>query len=483
MIHAMYSYLSRIFRREKVIEQPFACLFARFLGQRYGATTILNFCEGAVLCENRRLSDTISEILTAIKRGQISYAKGILSGSLPKIVCRNRWKTTSGYKQDMTVLVCQNLEELTGSEREHVLKELRSEMEIVPVCLVTWRTGILSESYTPISNPEDFKRMLIEKGLIVGFSGYTYDTLKHLKKDVLLSVLFNNKQNYESDAGNLEKFRVVAIIAAYNEEDIIEASIRKLVNQGILVYVIDNWSTDSTYDILKSMFEKKLIMGYERYPVNGPLDSLDLKGLLVRKEELSCDIQADWFIHHDVDEVRVSPWKSKSLKEAIYIADKMGFNAIDHTQITFVPIDNGFKADLDFEKYFMHYRPKTSQMSKLNAWKKTNVRPNLAKLGGHEVTFEGRRVFPYNFLIKHYPVRSQGHGERKIFSERQPRSIQEKTKLNWHRHYFKYAEGDSFLSKEQDLLLFDPDMFEEHYLVERLSGTAMTLWLDGELKS
>jgi glycosyltransferase involved in cell wall biosynthesis len=317
--------------------------------------------------------------------------------------------------------------------------------------------------------------MLTENGLSVGFSGYAYDTPENLRKDVLVSVLFNNRQDGEIDAEDLEKFRVVAIIAAFNEEDIIEASIRKLLNQGILVYVIDNWSTDSTNDILKGLFESGLILGYERYPVNGPLDYFDLKGLLVRKEELSGDIPADWFIHHDVDEVRASPWRSKSLKEAIYIADKMGFNAVDHTQITFVPIDDGFRADLDFEKYFLHYRSKIGRMSKLNTWKKTNVRPNLAESGGHEVTFDGRRVFPFNFLIKHYPVRSQGHGKQKIFSERQPRSIQEKRKLNWHVHYYKFAEGHSFIAKEQDLLVFDSDTFEEQYLVERLSGTGIII--------
>lgn len=475
MVHAACAYLKGIFRGKKEIEQPFVCLFARFLGKRYGATSIFNFYEGEAVCENRRLSDIVREILTAIKKGQISYVKGVLSGRVPRMVSKNRWMAPSGYGKDKRVMVCQNLEDLTVSAREHVLQELRSEMEIMPVCLVAWRTEIPSKNPASLSDPGDLTRMLTENGLLVGFSGYAYDTPKNRRKDRLLSVLFNNKQNFEIDRENLEKFRVVAIIAAFNEEDIIKASIRKLVNQGILVYVIDNWSTDSTHDILKDLFEQGLILGYERYPVNGPLGYFDLKGLLLRKEELTGDIRADWFIHHDVDEVRVSPWRSKSLKESIYIADMMGFNAIDHTQITFIPIDNGFRTDLDFETYFLHYRPRLGRMTKINAWKKTDARPHLAESGGHEVTFEGRRIFPFNFLIKHYPVRSQEHGERKIFSERQPHSIQEKKELNWHTHYYKFAEGDSFISKEQDLLHFDPDMFEEQYLIERLSGTGIII--------
>jgi glycosyltransferase involved in cell wall biosynthesis len=464
---------SRIFQRKKTEEQPFVCLFARFLAQRYDVPSVVNFFKGEAVCQNRGFFDSISEMLTAVRRGQISYVKGILSGRVSRVVCRDRWKAVSGYRPDKVVIVCQNLEDLTVSERELALNELRLEMETAPVSLVTWRTALPSLKTLKISNPKDLNRILIENDLNVSFTGYAYDTLKNLRKDVLVSVVLNNNQKFPANSESLEKFRVVAIIAAYNEEDIIESSVRKLVNQGILVYAIDNWSTDSTYKILQEMFEKGLILGYERYPTNGPLDFLDWKGLLARKEELSLELEADWFIHHDVDEVRVSPWRSKSLKEAIYMVDQMGFNAIDHTQITFVPIDNGFKADLDFESYFNHYRQRMGQRSKLNSWKKTNLRPNLTESGGHEVIFDGRKVFPYNFLIKHYPIRSQEHGERKIFGERQPRSMQEKRKMKWHVHYYRYGEGHSFVSNEQDLLLFNPDTFEEQYLIERLSGTGI----------
>ena len=237
-------------------------------------------------------------------------------------------------------------------------------MDIVPICLVTWRTGIHSETQTSISHPVDLKRLLTGNGLQVGFSGYAFDTPKNLRKDVLISVLINNNQSCEIDSEKLEKFRVVAIIAAFNEADILEASIRKLLNQGILVYVIDNWSTDSTNDILQGLHEKGLILGFERYPVNGPLDYLDWKGLLARKEELTVLSRLTGLFITMWMKCRVSPWRSKSLKEAIYIADRMGFNAIDHTQITFVPIDDGFKPDLDFEKYFLHYRPQLGRMSR-----------------------------------------------------------------------------------------------------------------------
>ena len=52
-----------------------------------------------------------------------------------------------------------------------------------------------------------------------------------------------------------------------------------------------------------------------------------------------------------------------NLKEAIYVVDKMGYNAIDHTVIVFEPIDNSFSQDLDFEEHFkyFHFGKKTAR--------------------------------------------------------------------------------------------------------------------------
>ena len=71
-------------------------------------------------------------------------------------------------------------------------------------------------------------------------------------------------------------------------------------------------------------------------------------------------------------------------------------------------------ADVPAFTYFGHPAPELAQQYFAQ-------QPDLAGSGGHEAVFTGRRVFPYNFLSKHYPVRSQAHGERKIFVERSAR--------------------------------------------------------------
>ncbi len=58
----------------------------------------------------------------------------------------------------------------------------------------------------------------------------------------------------------------------------------------------------------------------------------------------------------------------------------------------------------------------------IRCWKKTD-RIDLAATGGHDAHFPSRSVFPLRFILRHYPIRSQAHGERKVFEERQNRFL------------------------------------------------------------
>ena len=144
-------------------------------------------------------------------------------------------------------------------------------------------------------------------------------------------------------------------------------------------------------------------------------------------KRLSGQIDADWFIHHDVDEIRSTPWLNMNLHDGICKVDHMGFNAIDHTAIVFHPVDNLFMPVSNFEDHFKYYEfgRRPGHFSQVKAWKNMGISVDLAQSGGHQVCFEGRLIFPYKFLLKHYPIRSQAHGEKKIFHDRQPR---------WHPH-------------------------------------------------
>jgi len=271
-------------------------------------------------------------------------------------------------------------------------------------------------------------------------------------------------------------FSVVAIMAVYNESDVIVRSIKKLLAQGIDVYIIDNWSTDGTYEVVADTFGSELA-GLERFPEAGPIENFDLHSLLKRKEEIAKALRADWFIHCDADEIRYSPWHGVSLRDAIYRVDQEGYNAINHTVVEFHPTDNGFGRDADFEKYFQYFSFGAQQADfvRVNAWKNSGQLVSLAATGGHQIIFEGRSIYPYKFLIKHYPVRSQEHGARKVFLERRGRYLPAAKARGWHFHYDHLRESHRFLADPSALTWFDSERFYGDYLAQRLTGIGALL--------
>jgi hypothetical protein len=90
----------------------------------------------------------------------------------------------------------------------------------------------------------------------------------------------------------------------------------------------------------------------------------------------------------------------------------------------------------------------------IRCWKKTSA-VDLASSGGHEARFENRRVFPIRFLLRHYPIRGQAHGERKVFVERQPRFAGEERARGWHVQYEKFEETTAFVQDPCTLTRFD----------------------------
>src|SRR5262249_40063197 len=81
----------------------------------------------------------------------------------------------------------------------------------------------------------------------------------------------------------------------------------------------------------------------------------------------------------------------------------------------------------------------------IKCWKNEGIAIDLVSSGGHDVEFEGRRVFPIRFPLRHYPIRSNEHGRRKVFRERKERFDPEERQLKWHIHYDGFEEGCDFV--------------------------------------
>ena len=206
---------------------------------------------------------------------------------------------------------------------------------------------------------------------------------------------------------------MAAILAVYNEERIIRRVIRWLADQGVESYVIDNESIDGTRRAVESLVGCGVV-GVESLPRDGVFR---LEEQLHRKEQLHRELGADWYIHHDSDEIREAPAGFRSLAAGIQAVDEAGYNAIDFHEFAFMPIDpdDDFEHD-GFVEEMTHYcymGRTTGAKYRINAWKNFGQEVDLASTAGHQVKFQDRRVFPTKFILRHYLALSREHILRK----------------------------------------------------------------------
>jgi len=225
--------------------------------------------------------------------------------------------------------------------------------------------------------------------------------------------------------------RVVAILASYNEELYIRACFDNFIAQGCEIYLIDNDSTDATVEIAREYLGKGLI-NIEHYPRDGVYR---WHPILLRKEEIADELKADWYIHADPDEIRLPPTAGTTLVQYLESLDRANYNAVNFKNFLFLPtLESPNHEHEKFEKTMLWYRyMEPSYPNQIKAWKRqTSSTPSqrrdqhlkaskslgLADHGGHKVEFEGLRLAPVDFIMKHYQVLSLPHAIRKYVTKR-----------------------------------------------------------------
>jgi glycosyltransferase involved in cell wall biosynthesis len=208
--------------------------------------------------------------------------------------------------------------------------------------------------------------------------------------------------------------RAIALLAMYNEERFIADCLENLIRQGLVAYIIDNCSTDRSLDIAESYLGRGVI-GIESFP--RPDGIYRWGPLLKRKEELANTLDADWFLHSDIDEIRVPPRSNITLAQFFSDADAQGYNAVNFLEFTFVPTRESPDHDhCEFQKTMRWYYPFSPWFPhRLNAWKRQPDQVSL-NAGGHRVKFPGLRMYPESCYMRHYLFLSRQHAIRKYVS-------------------------------------------------------------------
>lgn len=223
--------------------------------------------------------------------------------------------------------------------------------------------------------------------------------------------------------------KMLACLIVRDEIDIIEQTVAKWLAGGVKVHVLDDWSTDGTYEALAA-FGDQIVL--ERWPaVQSP--KWDFAGQLRRIEEIALGHPDWWIIPTGSDDLLCSPWPGVRLIEALGRVRAEGYNFISAKVFNFVPTADGFARGVDPEEFFTHgvkeYGHPVDRIFIQPAG-----RVDIVGSAAHRVTIPNIRAYPTQFIYKHWPLRSQEQGERKI-CERRARYSPEELKAGWHTHY------------------------------------------------
>jgi len=227
----------------------------------------------------------------------------------------------------------------------------------------------------------------------------------------------------------LEPLRVVAVLAVRNEERFIGQCLENLIGQGVQVYVCDNGSTDDTYAIAEQHLGAGVI-GIERFAFDG---TYRWEQILQRKEALFRELDADWVMHVDADEIHMPPASWATIPAALAEVDALGYDAVEFDEFTFVPtLESPDHDHADFVRTLRTYYPFRPQSPHcVRAYRRHAGPIEIAWSGGHHVRFAHEaRVFPEAFRMKHYLFLSHEHASRKYAGRRY--SAEEVDGRGWH---------------------------------------------------
>ncbi|RKE74163.1 methyltransferase domain-containing protein [Pseudorhodoplanes sinuspersici] len=460
-----------------VIYQPDAYALAAFLGARYGAKTIIDIGCGSALN---------LMAMTGFKTIGVD-------GGANLAFCRQTFPTATWIEADLETALNLRLEEseikqsvvICADVIEHLVDPRNLLAGLLKISRLTKAIIITTPERDRVRGPNDmgppadpaharewsrqeFEALLSAAGLAPSFCGLTVNNNRDLEKKTILAIAdqTSKRQNLRVP----ERFRPLSIIATYNERDIAPGVVIGLLNDGFDVHVIDNWSEDGTFETLARFDHPGLVL--ERFPADGPALYFEWKQILRRKTDIAQQHPGRWIIHQDADEIRTSPWSDCSFRKGLYVAECMDFNAVDFTVINFRPIDDRFRDGFNVETVLDHFQfgRRPPRGSQIKAWRQGKVPVELATSGGHEAVFPERRIFPYKFILKHYPLRNQAQALRKVFKERLARFSPAERAIGMHIHYDKWPADHQFFWNKNDLIQFDDIDTRREHVTELIAG-------------
>jgi hypothetical protein len=280
-------------------------------------------------------------------------------------------------------------------------------------------------------------------------------------------------------------FKVCALMSIYNEEDIIEESVSKLIASGVDVYVIDNGSTDKTIEKISHLVGRGVVEIKTLHTEEDNKKVYKWELILEQIEKISKILMYDWFIFVDADEIRYSPWPGYSLLEGVERVNNEGYNLINFKLFNFRVNEKTVSAK-EFENSLTHYsKPEENTSIQIKAWKKTEI-INITQYGGHIASVPNPKLYPVKFIHKHYPIRSIEHGFKKLRNERLNIYSEEEKNKGWHLHYsdvnFETLKGIIWKESELKFYSHNEELLQIHVEANELVVNLINKVIDEDIE-
>jgi len=457
-------------RDRRRLQHPDAYRLAAYLGARFGADRILVISRQALLGSGASISapkvgpdlDRTAELLATLQWILVGDARG----TEPRL---------ADEEIQRSVVVCTSVLERL-SDPEALLTMLSRFASLALATIITTAERDVVEAAHELTrqparwNATEFRDALEGHRIAPAFVGLIANDDDDLRKQTIVAVA--DRCPVSAGRSAPEDFRPLALMQTYNDIDIAPQTINELLDDGFETVVRDNWSTDGTFEALSLIERARPGLSLSRFPEQGPSRYHEYLGLLRWKEEEAARHPGRWIASVDSDEIRRSPWPDVSFRGGLYICERMGFNAADLTVLNFRPVRDGFSRGDNPESTLPHFEfgLLSAYFQQIKTWRQGGERIDLTDLGGHEARFAGRRIFPYKFLLKHYPLRTPAQARRKVFAERLPRYAPETRSRGWQVQYDSCHADDAFLWEPAGLIEFDDSRTRREYLTELISG-------------
>jgi len=230
--------------------------------------------------------------------------------------------------------------------------------------------------------------------------------------------------------------KLVGMIPVFNEEDIIEEVIKFHLSQGLELVILDNGSTDNSYEICRKYLGNG-VLKLERY------QSKFFRGHVIFRilYDIALTTSPDWIILIASDEFLESGIEDFRLKDAISKADNEGNNLIQFDRFDFFMTDNDNEFAKEIRKKLTYYSYQDDFVYR--AWKYfPGIIANYE--GGHYPIFPvgyQYKISPRKLFLRHYIFRSKDQAEKKMKDRmmRQPKILEPpKEKKSYYQKILSY---------------------------------------------